>query len=218
MTPRRWVLASGNRGKASEIQALLHEMRLPIELVPQSQLGVDPAAETASTFLENALIKARHAALATGLPAIAEDSGLTVDALGGAPGVRSARYAGDQASDAENVAKLLASLENVEPHRRGAAFHCVVVAVLGPDDPAPAVAAGRWKGRIAGRPSGAQGFGYDPVFFDPVLDKTAAELSVGEKGRVSHRGHALRALVTTLAAGELIVGNYAHPMAVGSKQ
>jgi XTP/dITP diphosphohydrolase len=191
------VLATSNRGKVVELEALLSEARLPIRVSAQSDLGVAAPPETAETFVENALQKARHAARATGLPAIADDSGLVVTALGGAPGVRSARFAGEQADDAANVAKLLELLA-AQPHAREARFHCVLVALDRADDPAPLVASGSWTGEIARAPSGSGGFGYDPVFFDPLLGKTAAELSRTEKNRVSHRGAALRELVELL--------------------
>ena len=195
--PRRWVLATANRGKTAEFAALLRESGLAIDLVAQTELGVPSVAETASTFVENALLKARHAATVTGLPAIADDSGLAVDALDGAPGVLSARYAGPQADDRANVAKLLASL-SAEAERRAARFHCVLVALLREDDPAPAIAAGQWAGEIAHTARGSNGFGYDPVFFDPQFGKTAAELSSAEKNRVSHRAEALRQLIELL--------------------
>jgi XTP/dITP diphosphohydrolase len=197
----RWVIATGNRGKLAELRALLAAANLgPLELVAQTDLGVPAAQETASTFLENALIKARHAAQHTGLPAIADDSGLAVAALGGAPGVRSARFAGPAADDRSNVAKLLEDLAGVPPGRRTARFHCVLIALEHADDPAPVVASGTWDGEIAVRPSGTAGFGYDPVFFDPRLGKTAAELPSAIKNQVSHRGHALRRLVAYLQA------------------
>jgi len=195
--PARWVLATANRGKTAELAALFRESGLAIELVAQTELGVQPAAETASTFVENALLKARHATRVTGLPAIADDSGLAVDALGGAPGVLSARYAGPAADDRANVAKLLASL-SAETERRTARFHCVLVALRARDDPAPSIAAGEWSGEIARIARGSNGFGYDPVFFDPRLKKTAAELSSVEKNRVSHRAEALRQLIELL--------------------
>ncbi len=195
--PPRWVLATANRGKAAELAALFRESGLTIDLVPQTELGVPSVPETASTFVENALLKARHAARVTGLPAIADDSGLAVDALGGVPGVLSARYAGPTADDRANVTKLLAAL-SAETHRRTARFHCVLVALLRADDPAPAVATGEWSGQIANAERGSHGFGYDPVFFDPRLGKTAAELSAAEKNHVSHRGAALRQLIELL--------------------
>ena len=195
--PRRWVLATANRGKAAELATLLRESGLALDLVSQTELGVPSIPETASTFVENALLKARHATRVTGLPAIADDSGLAVDALGGAPGVLSARYAGPAADDRANIAKLLAALSH-RPNGRTARFQCVLVALLHADDPAPAIASGEWFGEIADAERGSQGFGYDPVFFDPRLGKTAAELSAVEKNRVSHRGAALRQLIELL--------------------
>lgn len=195
--PAHWVLATSNRGKLSELDSLLRGAGLPIRITAQSDIGVQPTAETAATFVENALIKARHAARESGLPALADDSGLAVDALGGAPGVTSARFAGEGASDADNVAKLLAALA-AAPAPRRAQFHCVLVALRGPEDPAPLIATGSWEGEIAMTPSGARGFGYDPVFFDQRLGRTAAELTREEKNRVSHRGEALRRLTELL--------------------
>lgn len=193
--PRRWVLATGNRGKVTELAALFRDSGVALEFVAQSDLAVPAAPEPAITFVENALGKARHAARLTGLPAIADDSGLAVDALGGAPGVLSARFAGPRADDRANVAKLLAALVAVPPPQRTARFHCVLVALLHPDDPAPTIATGEWRGEIAETERGDNGFGYDPVFVDPTLGRTAAELSATEKNRVSHRGAALRQLV-----------------------
>lgn len=192
-----WVLATSNRGKAAELAALLADARLPMRITPQSELGVDPPPETGLTFVENALLKARHAARATGLPAIADDSGLVVAALGGAPGVHSARFAGAHADDAANIAKLLASLAS-HPSDRSARFHCVLVALEHADDPAPIVASGTWDGEIAAAPRGTRGFGYDPVFYVRTLGVTAAELDPGAKNRVSHRGTALRELIELL--------------------
>jgi XTP/dITP diphosphohydrolase len=197
---RRWVLASGNPGKLAELRALFAEAALGLELVAQSDLGVSMAEEHGTTFAENALAKARHAAGVTGLPAIADDSGLAVAALGGAPGVRSARYAGDSAADAANVVKLLAAMRSVPDGRRSARFHCVLVAVESAADAAPLIASGEWAGEIARTPAGTAGFGYDPVFFDPALGKTAAELPAVVKNRVSHRAQALQGLVRALRA------------------
>jgi len=197
---RRWVLATGNRGKLAELRALLADAELDLELVPQAELGIAPAAEEGVTFVENALAKARHAARASGLPAIADDSGLIVDALGGEPGVRSARYAGEAADDRENVAKLLDALRSVPDGERGARFYCVLVALDSADDPAPVIAGGEWQGRIAAQPRGSSGFGYDPIFVDPTTGQTAAELGPAAKNRVSHRGRALAALVAALRA------------------
>jgi XTP/dITP diphosphohydrolase len=187
-----WVLATSNRGKLRELQELLADTGL--ELRRQDELGVTPAAETAATFVENALLKARHASLKTRLPAIADDSGLAVHALDGAPGVHSARFAGPGCSDRDNVRRLLTLLDGVPEARRTARFHCVVVALRGPADPAPLIASGTWSGRIAATPAGAGGFGYDPVFIGDALAATAAELSPRDKRAVSHRGQALRAL------------------------
>jgi XTP/dITP diphosphohydrolase len=197
-SPRRWVLATGNTGKVAELRALFDQAGLEIDLVAQSELGVTPATETGVTFVENALAKARHAARATGLAAIADDSGLAVSALAGAPGVRSARYAGEDANDRANVAKLLAALASVPSGRRSARFHCVLVALASANDPTPLIATGEWAGEIAAAPAGDNGFGYDPVFYDPALGRTAAELPAALKNEVSHRGRALRALVATL--------------------
>ena len=195
--PPRWVLATANRGKTAEFASLFRESGLAIDLVAQTELGVASVPETASTFVENALLKARHAARVTGLPAIADDSGLAVDALGGVPGVLSARYAGPAADDRANVAKLLAALQS---RRRDAApgftvcsSHCYARTIRRLPS-----RAGEWSGEIARTARGSNGFGYDPVFFDPRLGKTAAELSAAEKNRVSHRGAALRQLIELL--------------------
>lgn len=191
------VLATSNRGKVAELSALLAEAGLDIRVVAQGELGIDAPPETGATFVENALLKARHAARVSGLPAIADDSGLVVDALGGAPGVRSARFAGDDADDDANVRKLLEQLDDVCVDR-AARFHCVLVALDDPNDAAPLIASGSWVGQIARAPRGTGGFGYDPVFFDAALHCTAAELDPATKNRVSHRGAALRALVELL--------------------
>ena len=191
------MLASDNQGKLAEIQALL--AGTGIEVVAQGELGLTSAEETGSTFVENAICKARHAAFATGLPAIADDSGLTVDALSGAPGIRSARYAGENASDGENVSMLLAALVDVPAEQRQACFHCVLVAMRSGDDPAPIIAHGNWRGEIAFNASGTNGFGYDPIFYVPDLSATAAELPNDVKNRLSHRGQAHVELVAALA-------------------
>lgn len=188
----RLVLASGNAGKHRELAAMLDP--LGIDLVLQSELGVTSVPETGLSFVENALIKARHAARSTGLPAVADDSGLIVDALEGAPGLHSARYAGPDATDADNLAKLLDALQGVDPERRGARFYCVLVLLRRAEDPAPLICEGEWRGRVAEAPRGEGGFGYDPVFVDPDRDATAAELDPAEKNRISHRGRALAAL------------------------
>lgn len=195
--PARIVFASGNRGKLAEVARLL--AGYGVEVVPQAELGVEDAEETGTTFVENSLIKSRHAAAATGLPAIADDSGLAVDALDGAPGVYSARYAGPDATDSSNIDKLLAALDGVPDAERTAAFHCVASFV----DPASGdyvLGEGRWDGRILAARRGDGGFGYDPVFFDPAVGKTAAEFEPDEKNAASHRGKALRALIGALEA------------------
>jgi XTP/dITP diphosphohydrolase len=193
---RRLVLASSNPGKVREIRALLDP--LGIEVLLQSALGIADAEEPHETFLENALAKARHASRAAGLPALADDSGLCVDALGGAPGVHSAYFAGKEGDretrDARNNQKLLASLGN----ERAAHYRCVIVLVRAADDPQPLVAEGRWHGEIARTPLGVNGFGYDPYFYVPALGRTAAELDPAHKNRVSHRGQALARLVALL--------------------
>ena len=189
------VVATANQGKLKELATAL--ATLGFELVSQSELGIAAAPETGETFVENAIGKARHAAAASGLAAIGDDSGLVVPTLAGAPGVRSARYAGENASDADNNAKLLAALAG-----RGAQdahFYCALVYLAGPADPAPAIATGRWHGRIIAQARGQSGFGYDPHFYIPDLGKTAAQLSVAEKNRLSHRGQACRALAALLA-------------------
>ena len=188
-------MASGNRGKLREIERLLAD--LEVTVIPQSELGVDDADETGDTFEANALIKARHAATATGLPAIADDSGLAVDALDGRPGVYSARYSGPGATDESNIDKLLDELDGIPDAERGAAFHCVACFVEpGSDD--SLLAHGSWRGRIAQRRQGDGGFGYDPVFIDTELGVAAAELSSEDKNRRSHRGQALAELVSLL--------------------
>jgi XTP/dITP diphosphohydrolase len=193
---RKVVLASNNAGKIRELQVLLAP--LGFEIVAQGDLGIPDAEETGSSFVENALIKARHAAGLSGLPAIADDSGLEVDALDGAPGVYSARYAGAAASDRDNINKLLAALNGVETKRRGARFRCVMVFVRDPEDTDPVIAEGRWEGRIGEIPRGQGGFGYDPVFIVPDLNLAAAELPPEEKNRLSHRGRAASILAGRL--------------------
>ena len=193
----RFVLASSNPGKLAELEALLDPAGLHV--VAQETLGVEPPEETGLTFVENALVKARAACAATGLPALADDSGLAVDALEGAPGVRSARYAGEGATDAANVARLLESLEGVAAPERGAAFVCVIACLCHARDPRPIVCEGIWEGRILDAPRGVGGFGYDPVFFVEALGRSAAELSRAEKNAVSHRGQALAQLLHRLA-------------------
>lgn len=192
MTGRQLVLASGNRGKLAEFAALLGELELTVRA--QSEFSIPEAEETGATFVENALIKARHAARMCGLPALADDSGLVVDALGGAPGVRSARYAGPGASDADNISKLLQALTAVPAHARTCRFVCVIAYLRTPDDPLPLIASATWEGMVLDTPRGAHGFGYDPVFAVPGYGCSAAELEAADKNRISHRAQALAAL------------------------
>jgi len=188
------VIASNNPGKLREIGEILAP--LGMEVIPQSEFGVPEAEEPHATFIENALAKARHAARLTGLPALADDSGICVDALGGAPGVISAHFAGEPRSDVRNNRKLLEMLEAGEDRR--AHYYCVLLLMRHGDDPQPLVAEGEWRGEILREPRGSGGFGYDPLFLDPALGKTGAELTPEQKNRVSHRGKALAALVGVL--------------------
>jgi XTP/dITP diphosphohydrolase len=191
---QRLILASNNAGKLKEFAELLGP--IGFELHPQGEFNVPEAEEPFGTFVENALQKARHAARLTGLPALADDSGVCVNALGGAPGVYSARFAGEPKSDARNNAKLVADLASHAD--KSAYYYCVLVYVRHADDPQPVIADGMWRGRIIDTPRGANGFGYDPYFLVPEFDRTAAELAPEEKNAVSHRGRALRALVDKL--------------------
>lgn len=193
------VLATGNAGKVRELADLLRDFGL--DVVAQTELGVESAEETGLTFIENAILKARHAAQVTGLPAIADDSGLAVDALGGAPGIYSARYAGEDATDQQNLEKLLATLKDVPDEQRKAQFHCVLVYMRHAEDPTPLVFHGSWAGEITREAAGAGGFGYDPIFFVPGEDKTAAELTRDEKRAISHRGQALKLLLEAMKNG-----------------
>ncbi len=191
------VLATSNAGKLAELQPLLAQAGF--ELVTQGELGVGDAIEDGRTFLENAIIKARHASEATGLPALGDDSGLVVDALGGAPGLYSARYAGRHGDSAANNARLLSEMEGLVGARRRAHFYCVLVLLRHANDPQPLVAEGVWPGLVLEAPRGEGGFGYDPVFFVPAQDASAAELDPGLKNRISHRGQALARLRERLA-------------------
>lgn len=195
----RVVVATGNPGKLAELRVLLYGLGL--DLVAQGELGIGDADESGASYVENALLKARHAARASGLPALADDSGLAVDALGGAPGLHTARYAGPGASAADNIGKLLAALEGVPDGRRGAGFHACLVLLRGADDPLPVIAQGLWRGRILAAPRGRGGFGYDPVFLDEGSGLAAAELDEPTKNRISHRGRAVAALRQALAQG-----------------
>jgi len=191
---KKLVLASNNAKKMKELKALLAP--LGFEVIPQGQLGIPEAEEPHCTFVENALAKARHAAQASGLPALADDSGLCVAALGGAPGVYSARYAGEPKSDARNNEKLLADLAGQDDRR--AHFACVLVLVRSADDPQPIIAEGEWHGTILEAQRGADGFGYDPLFYVPTHCQTAAELDGAIKNKLSHRGQAMKKLIARL--------------------
>ncbi|MDX1570221.1 MAG: RdgB/HAM1 family non-canonical purine NTP pyrophosphatase [Xanthomonadales bacterium] len=196
---RRWVLASGNAGKLKEFRRRLEPFG--IELIPQGELGIQGAEETGDTFAENAMLKAEHAARESGLPALADDSGLEVDALDGAPGVRSARYAGPDASDADNVDRLLAELD--DHSNRAARFCCVLTWLAHPDFGLPEVFTGHWHGEILRERRGSGGFGYDPVFYVPDQDCTAAELDLDVKNELSHRGQAMDQLIQALVEGRI---------------
>lgn len=190
---RRLVVATGNPGKLAEFRDLLADSGL--DLVSLRDLGIDDPPETGTTFIENAIIKARHAARVSGLPALADDSGLIVDALDGAPGLTSAHYGGVHGDAARNMARLLAELDGVPDERRTARFHCVIVLLRHAADPAPLIAEGSWEGRVLQAPRGRGGFGYDPVFFSPEDHCSAAELEPAVKNRTSHRGKALADLL-----------------------
>ena len=189
---RTLVLASGNSGKLRELEALLDGFGL--DLQPQTRFDVDPVEETGLTFIENAILKARHACRISGFPALADDSGIAVDALDGAPGIRSARFAGERATDADNNNLLLERLEGLSTEQRSARYHCVLVLMRHGDDPAPLVCEGSWAGSIGTAPRGDGGFGYDPLFLVGGDERTAAELPAEEKNRISHRGQAMALL------------------------
>ncbi|TAM63852.1 MAG: RdgB/HAM1 family non-canonical purine NTP pyrophosphatase [Rhodanobacter sp.] len=195
---QRIVLASSNRGKLAEFGELLADSGF--EVIAQSSLGIGDAEETGLSFVENALLKARHAAQASALPALADDSGLCVPALGGAPGLHSARYAGGHGDSAANNARLLQALHGLPDARRDAFFICVLVLLRGADDPAPLIVEGRWHGRVLDAPRGTQGFGYDPLFLPHGQSQSAAELDPALKNRLSHRGQALAQLHARLAS------------------
>lgn len=190
------VLATGNPGKVNELAGLLRDFGM--DIVAQTSLGVESAEETGLTFIENAILKARHAAAQTGLPAIADDSGISVDALGGAPGIYSARYAGEDATDEQNLIKLLDAMKNVPDDQRQAQFNCVLVYLRHAEDPTPLIFHGRWQGVITHERKGQGGFGYDPIFYVPELGCTSAELTKAEKQAVSHRGKALSMMLDAL--------------------
>lgn len=195
--PKQIVLASGNAKKKAELQRLLSD--LSVEILPQSDFGIRDAIEDGLTFVENAIIKARHAAYHAKLPALADDSGLAVHALDGTPGIRSARYAGDKALDADNNAKLLLQLEGVADDARHASFHCALVFLRHADDPVPLICQGVWRGHVLHNLRGEHGFGYDPLFWVPTHHCSAAELDPAEKNRISHRGQAMQQLLRELA-------------------
>jgi len=193
------VLASGNAGKLRELAHLLEPLHIQVR--PQGEFAIEPVEETGLTFVENALLKARAASQASGLPALGDDSGLVVDALKGQPGIYSARFAGPEASDDDNNALLLEKLEGVPDERRSAAFYCCLVMLKHARDPAPIVVTGTWHGHILHAPQGDHGFGYDPLFYDARLGASAAELPLAEKSRVSHRGQALAKLIEGIKEG-----------------
>lgn len=190
------VLASGNKGKVAELARMLEPLN--IDVIPQSEFDVPEVPETGTTFVENAIIKARHAAKITGLPAIADDSGLAVDVLGGAPGIYSARYAGENACDQDNIDKLLDALQGTDNPARTARFLCVLVFMHHSDDPTPIICQGEWHGEINHEQQGNQGFGYDPVFWVESEKLTAAQLTKQRKNALSHRGQALAQMVKQL--------------------
>ena len=196
MSNKRIVLASNNAGKVREINQLLEHSA--IEVLPQAQFDIEDAVEDGLTFVENAIIKARHAAKLSGLPAIADDSGIEVDALNGAPGIYSARFAGEGSSDEENLLKLLNELKSVPEEQRSARFQCLMVYMRHAEDPTPIICQGTWEGRILTAPQGENGFGYDPVFFVPEQQCSSAELDAATKNSLSHRGKALQQLIAQL--------------------
>jgi len=196
------VFASNNVGKIQELDYLLRPWQ--IQLIPQATLNVSEIAETGLTFIENALLKARHASQQTGLPAIADDSGLEVAALKGAPGIYSARYAGEPPNAQNNIKKLLNNLEDHPHEKRTAYFYCVLVFLKHFDDPTPLIGEGFWKGMITQEPMGEKGFGYDPIFFDPNENQSAAQLSLTRKNQISHRAHALKCLIDKLKNSSIL--------------
>ena len=199
---KQWVLASNNKGKLAEFTRLFAAADLDVTIVPQGQLDIDDAIEDGLSFVENAIIKARHASRASGLPAIADDSGLCVPVLGNAPGIYSARYAGEHGNDAKNNAKLIADLQPIRDAQPNTPicgmFVCVLAMVRHANDPLPIIAQGLWQGEILDAPHGNGGFGYDPLFWLPQLQATAASLSAGDKNGISHRGQAIERLLAKL--------------------
>ncbi|MCX7121409.1 MAG: RdgB/HAM1 family non-canonical purine NTP pyrophosphatase [Gammaproteobacteria bacterium] len=197
-TPLQIVLATSNEGKIAEFQSMLKI--LPIEWIPQSEFSIPDAEETGKTFIENAILKARHAAKISGLPALADDSGLVVDALDGAPGVYSARYAGENATSDQRNQKLLDEMKDVDDGERGASYHCVLALVEYEDDPVPLICHGIWEGSILRAPRGNNGFGYDPIFYVTSHHCSAAELTTDEKNHISHRGQVVDQLIEVFHA------------------
>lgn len=193
------VLATGNAGKLRELRAALEPLGWSV--IPQTELGISAAEETGLSFVENALLKARHASQVSGLPALADDSGLAVDALEGAPGIYSARYAGDNASDIDNNSRLLDAMKDVPELQRTAQFHCALALVSHGADPTPLICQAVWRGMILDEPRGNGGFGYDPLFYLSTHQCSSAELATAVKSRISHRGQAVAALVTALSGG-----------------
>lgn len=194
---RRLVLASRNQGKIDELQPML--LPLGIELISQADLGIESVEETGLTFVENALIKARHVCERSGLPALADDSGLSVDALNGAPGIYSARIAGQGASDAQMVQTLLQQMQHIPSGSRQGCYHCAIVLMRHPLDPIPLITEGHWQGIVLEEPNGVEGFGFDPVFYLPEHQCTVAQLSMIQKNKLSHRAKAVAKLLTLLA-------------------
>ncbi|MGI2261720.1 RdgB/HAM1 family non-canonical purine NTP pyrophosphatase [Candidatus Cardinium hertigii] len=193
---KKVVLATANPGKVAELSELLKGFKF--DIIAQNDLGISSIEEIGLTFIENAILKARHATKVTGLPAIAEDSGISVHALNGAPGIYSARYSGPYASHQDNMKKLLTEMKNIPDDERQAQFDCLLVYLRHPEDPTPLVCHGIWKGLVRREPKGNNGFGYDPIFYDPQIGLTAAELTKEKKNIVSHRGQALRKLLESL--------------------
>lgn len=202
-TTAKWVLASNNKGKLNEFKRLFEAANLNIDIVPQGQLNIEDAVEDGLSFIENAIIKARHASRISGLPAIADDSGLCVPALGNAPGIYSARYAGEHGNDANNNAKLMADLQPIREQNQNTPikgyFVCVLALVRHAEDPLPIIAQGLWQGEILPQPQGENGFGYDPLFWVPELQLTAAAMSPEQKNEISHRGLAINSLLQQLS-------------------
>lgn len=202
-TTAKWVLASNSKGKLNEFKRLFEAANLNIDIVPQGQLNIEDAVEDGLSFIENAIIKARHASRISGLPAIADDSGLCVPALGNAPGIYSARYAGEHGNDANNNAKLMAALQPIREQNQNTPikgyFVCVLALVRHADDPLPIIAQGLWQGEILPQPQGENGFGYDPLFWVPELQLTAAAMNPEQKNKISHRGLAINSLLQQLS-------------------